>query len=144
MIDYDKTIDKFFDGVVQYLNSRVSRAKDTQELAKIRESIKSFELARKNPREYCDVYKKYQELKVNGLLRGQNNSVYIAVRDVLAAMDTYYKHEQYGYNDDVKKALLEAIKKFNYTASSSVLKDFTFAFMSPSRFAVRVKPGNEK
>lgn len=143
MIDYDKTIERFFVEVEQYLTRRMEQAKDNIEAKKIQNTRFQWGMIKANPRKYINQqYDDAKMLSVDGFLRGNDNSVYMAVRDVMSAVRAIYyardNHLTY-MEDDKSKEFLDLYKRWKYKSSTNILKDFVFPFRSAKSFAVQDK-----
>ncbi len=142
MIDYDKTMEKFLVDVEAYLTKRMECAKDKTEAKNIQNTRFQWAMIKANPQKYIN--QKYDDAKmlsIDGFMRGNDNSVYIAVRDVLETIRKIYNDRQNGltYREAMHTLeFLDAYKRWKYKSSTSIFKDFTFPFRSAKSFAVQV------
>lgn len=140
MIDYDATIEKFLVDVELYLTKRMENAKDKIEAKNIQNTRFQWGMIKANPRRYINAkYDDARMLSVDGFMRGNDNSVYIAVRDVMETIREIYDARANGWTHleeiSVQK-FLNAYKSWKYKSSTSVFKDFVFPFKSAKSFAV--------
>ncbi len=139
MIDYNLTIQKFFDTAIQYLEKRASLAKDTDELEYIHKTLDYMHVVKQDPANYYNYSKTMDTLY--GFLRGNDNSVLLAVRNVLYKISQLYDRPK---DEERKNDLLQAIKSFNYSISTNILRDFIYPFRSVKSFAVNVNAEKSK
>lgn len=146
MIDYDQTMEKFFVEVEAYLTRRMEQAKDKIEAKNIQKTRFVWSMIKANPKKYINrQYDDARILSVDGFLRGNDNSVYMAVRDVMEEIRKIYVDRQYRWDFQEElhtKEFLNAYKRWKYKSSTSMFKDFTFPFRSAKSFAVQ--KGKEK
>lgn len=143
MIDYDKTIERFFVEVEQYLTRRMEQAKDKIEAKKIQNTRFQWGMIKANPAKYIN--RRYDDariLSVEGFMRSTDNSVYLAVNDVINAVRAIYdaRANQLTYlEEENSRKFLDAYKRWKYKSSTSMFKDFVFPFRSAKSFAVQDK-----
>lgn len=141
MIDYDKTIDKFFTEVETYLTQRMERAKDKAEASEIQKTRFAWGMIKAASQKYINQkYDYVNMLPAAGFMRGDDNSIYHAVIDVLGAIRNLYDDYRRGdiYLAKQHQTEFENIyKRWKYKSSNSWLKDFTFPFRSSKSFLVR-------
>lgn len=142
MIDYVKTIEKFFVEVEQYLTRRMEQAKDMAEARKIQNTRFQWGMIKARPRKYINrSYDDAKMLSPTGFMRGEmDNSVYLAVRDVMDAIRNMYidtEHNWTHLQEQHQTDFLNAYKRWKYKSSNSMFKDFIFPFRSAKSLAVR-------
>ncbi|MBQ7289875.1 MAG: hypothetical protein IJW84_03195 [Alphaproteobacteria bacterium] len=142
MIDYNATLQKFFDEVVLFLEKRKSHAKDEVEQKCIIDAMAEVRAVAANPKKYAD----YDARVKDGLERmdlvdafmptPRDNSAYLIYNKVLWNMAKL--HSQFDWErGEAQKVLLNALKQMKYKNASNVLKDFYFPFVSPEKYAVK-------
>ena len=142
MIDYNATLQKFFDEVVLFLEKRKSRASSKFEYDRIVDAIAEVRAIAENPTKYAD----YNARVKDGLERmdlveafmptPRDNSAYLIYNKVLWNMAKL--HSQFDWERrESQKVLLNALKQMKYKNASNILKDFYFPFVSPEKYAVK-------
>ncbi len=143
MIDYDKTIEKFFTDVEAYLTKRMENAKDKKEQKNIQNTRFQWGMIKANPKKYINSrYDDMRTLSADGFLRCNDNYVYTAVRNVIDAIRKIYYDRDNGLTHLEgmhTNEFLGAYKLWKYRSSTSIFKDFTFPFRSAESFAVKAK-----
>lgn len=146
MIDYDKTIEEFFNSVVEYMTQRMAKVADTDELAQIKrnvQKVRSVVAGLPQTADYSVRYSKGIVIEPDGLCdkKTRDNRPFQAVAKVLFTLNRYYECKANGWSaavDTEKQNLLIAIKNWYYVISKCPVKDFLFGFKSPAKFVVRV------
>lgn len=146
MIDYDKTVEQFFNSVIEFLQMRADKSCDVDERNLIRRNIHRIRGIMFNPAENCDYAAQLRlglVVQPDGFIRpgSRNNGIYRAYKGVEGAIDKYYSHKRQtlGYLARAdSQDLLSAIKQWNYAKSTSLFKDFVFSFKSKESFAAKV------
>lgn len=144
MIDYDKTIKQALYKAMEYLTQLAKKAPDKHKYKLILDNIKKLDKIITNPEKYCDYG---EQVKDNLVLDAEafmpnerDNSKFLALDQVMHAVDEYYSRVKQGFMlDDAEKKLLNKIKAMNYQMSSSWLRDITYPFKSVKSFAVQEK-----
>ena len=142
MIDYNATLQKFFDEVVLFLEKRKSHAKDEVEQKRIIDAMAVVRAVAANPKKYAD----YDARVKDGLERmdladafmptPRDNSAYLIYNKVLWNMAKL--HSQFDWErGKAQKVLLNALKQMKYKNATNILKDFYFPFVSPEKYAVK-------
>lgn len=142
MIDYNATLQKFFDEVVLFLEKRKSHAKDEVEQKRIIDAMAEVRAVAANPKKYAD----YDARVKDGLERmdlvdafmptPRDNSAYLIYNKVLWNMAKL--HSQFDWErGEAQKVLLNALKQMKYKNAPNVLKNFYFPFVSPEKYAVK-------
>lgn len=143
LIDYDLTVRDFFTSARLFLLGERQKAKDIPQYMAIEENIKTVMAIAANPRLYSDYgtrvanglepsFEGFAKRSKDGVI--VDNRAYLSFVSVLNAIDKFYNAD--GVNKE--KNLLDAIKRWKYTISNSLFKDFTFPFKSAESFASRV------
>ena len=142
MIDYNATLQKFFDEVVLFLDKRKSRASSEFEYNRIVNAMAQVRAVAANPKKYAD----YDARVKDGLARmdlvgafmptPHDNSVYLIYNKVLCNMAKL--HSQFDWErGEAQKVLLNALKQMKYKNAGNILKGFYFPFVSPEKYAVK-------
>ena len=142
MIDYNATLQKFFDEVVLFLDKRKSRASSEFEYNRIVNAMAQVRAVAANPKKYAD----YDVRVKDGLVRmdlvgafmptPHDNSVYLIYNKVLCNMAKL--HSQFDWErGEAQKVLLNALKQMKYKNAGNILKDLYFPFVSPGKYAVK-------
>ncbi len=150
MIDYDKTVEKFFESVKSYLSAATLKARDKDELNAIQINMRKVERVAAQPQIYASYASRLQDglvIRPEGFMKSlssADNRVFLAFKQVLTELEKLYQRRESMagcglYLQKEKANLLAAIKAWNYRTSTSKFKDFTFPFKSPESFAVHVK-----
>ncbi len=144
MIDYDKTLEKFFKQCIVYLEKRAKTAKDKYIQKDIFDAIWTVQTISDNPRQYADYNVRVKaglesHAVVDGFMAGtRDNSAYLVYNRVLNIIPFLYS--QYSWErEKAQETLLNATKTMEYKNSTNFLKDFIWPFKSPEAFAVKVK-----
>lgn len=143
MIDYDATLNKFFDLVIAYLEKRKKIAPDIDVLKKIQNTIAYVRMVAADPKRFADYDERVKvgmELhEAEAFMAGTtDNSAYVLYSRVLWALSDFYGEFEWN-RGEARKMLLKAKKAMEYKNSTNVLKDFYYPFLSPERFAEKVK-----
>lgn len=142
MIDYNATLQKFFDEVVLFLDKRKSRASSELEYNRIVNAMAQVRAVAANPKKYAG----YDTRVKDGLERmdlvgafmptPRDNSVYLIYNKVLWNMAKL--HSQFDWErGEAQKVLLNALKQMKYKNAGNILKDLYFPFVSPEKYAVK-------
>lgn len=144
MIDYDKTLEKFFKQCIVYLEKRAKTAKDKYIQQDIFDAIWTVQTISENPRRYADYNTRVKagletHNVVDGFMAGtKDNTAYLVYNRVLNVISSLYS--QYSWErEQAQETLLNATKTMEYKNSTNFLKDFIWPFKSPEAFAVKVK-----
>jgi len=146
MIDYDATLQKFFDEVIKWLEKTSLKAKDKYQLAKIESAIAEVRTVAANPETYADPRARTRDhLTGNwGFLDGSiDPTVCQKYSRVLLSLTDFYGDFDY-QRAEAQKKLLTSLKQVKYLNSSSILKDFSYPLLSPTHFAVKVDLQKQK
>lgn len=144
MIDYDKTLEKFFKQCIVYLEKRAKTAKDKHIQKDIFDAIWTVQTISDNPRQYADYNARVEaglesHAVVDGFMAGtRDNSAYLVYSKVLNSMadlDSQFSWKR----EKAQESLLNAVKTMEYKNSTNLLKDFIWPFKSPEAFAEKVK-----
>lgn len=144
MIDYDKTLEKFFKQCIVYLEKRAKTAKDKHIQQNVFDAIWTVQTISDNPRQYADYNVRVKaglesHAVVDGFMAGtMDNSAYLVYSKVLNSMadlDSQFSWKR----EKAQESLLNAVKTMEYKNSTNFLKDLIFPFKSPEAFAVKVK-----
>lgn len=144
MIDYDKTLEKFFKQCIVYLEKRAETAKDKYIQKDIFDAIWAVRTIADAPMKYADYNVRVKaglesHSVVDGFMAGtRDNSAFLLYNKVLWNMGKLIS--QYSWErEEAQKVLLEALKVMEYKNSTNFLKDLIFPFKSAEAFAVKVK-----
>ena len=144
MIDYEKTLEKFFKQCTVYLEKRAKTAKDKYIQKDIFDAIWTVQTISDNPRQYADYNVRVKaglesHAVVDGFMAGTgDNSAYLVYNRVLNIIPFLYS--QYSWErEKAQESLLNAVKTMEYKNSTNFLKDLIFPFKSPEAFAIKVK-----
>lgn len=144
MIDYDATLRKFFEEILEYLDKCAKKAKDKHVQQSVFDAIWAVRTIADYPKMYADYNVRVkanleQHSIVDGFMAGtRDNSVYQLYSKVLNCMgelDSEFSWKR----EEAQKVLLNAKRAIEYKNSTSILKDFVFPFRSRESFAVKVK-----
>ena len=144
MIDYDKTLEKFFKQCIVYLEKRAETAKDKYIQKDISDAIRTVQTISDNPRQYADYNVRVKaglESRAvgDGFMAGTKDSsahlIYSKVINSMADLNSQFPWER----EEAQKILLNAKKAIEYKNSTNFLKDFIWLFKSPEAFAEKVK-----
>ena len=142
MIDYNATLQKFFDEVVLFLEKRKSHAKDEVEQKRIIDAMAEVRAVAANPKKYADYVARVKDgLERMDLVDAfmptpRDNSAYLIYNKVLWNMAKL--HSQFDWErGEAQKVLLNALKQMKYKNAGNILKDFYFPFVSPEKYAVK-------
>lgn len=140
MIDYDATLQKFFQEILLFLNKRMERAKDKHDVICIMNTADIVRAVAKNPGKYADYNMRVADKLVEDarafMPNSSDNSAFMIYQHVLNSMgklNSPYEWER----TEAQRVLLEMLKRIKYKNASNVLKDLYFPFMSAKRFAVQ-------
>lgn len=140
MIDYDATLQKFFEETLKFLDKRATRAHDKKELEKIKKARAQVETIAKDPKKYADYNTRVKaglEADARAFMpNSQDNTVFIIYNRVLNSIENLNSDFDFE-RAKAQKFLLNMLKQMKYKNSTNLLKDFTFPFISPTRFAVK-------
>ncbi len=142
MIDYEATLQKFFQEILHFLNKQMQRAKDKHEVLRIANTADIVRSVAKNPGKYSDYNARVADNLVEDarafMQNGHDNSVFIIYQRVLNSMghlDSRYEWERAA----AQKTLLDMLKRMKYKNACNVFKDLYFPFLSAKRFAVQFR-----
>lgn len=140
MIDYDATLQKFFQEILLFLNKRMERAKDKHEVICIMNTADIVRKVASNPVKYADYNARVADKLVEDarafMPNSSDNSAFMIYQHVLNSMgklNSPYEWER----TEAQKVLLDMLKRIKYKNASSVFKDFYFPFVSATRFAIQ-------
>lgn len=140
MIDYDATLQKFFQEILLFLNKRMERAKDKHDVICIMNTADIVRAVAKNPGKYADYNMRVADKLVEDarafMPNSSDNSAFMIYQRVLNSMgklNSPYEWER----TEAQKVLLEMLKQIKYKNDPSVFKDFYFPFVSATRFAIQ-------
>jgi hypothetical protein len=140
MIDYDATLQKFFQEILLFLNKRMERAKDKHDVMCIMNTADIVRAVAKNPGKYADYNMRVADKLVEDarafMPNSSDNSAFMIYQRVLNSMgklNSPYEWER----TEAQKVLLEMLKQIKYKNDPSVFKDFYFPFVSATRFAIQ-------
>ncbi len=147
MIDYDATLQKFFDEVIKWLEKTRLQAKDKQRLAQIEKTIAAVRTVAADPKRFADRKALSTDVSVFNtwaFLDGHvDSAVYRAYDRVLWSLSDLYGNFDYP-REQAQQMLLGFLKQVKYKNSSNIFKDFTYNFISPSHYAVKVDLQKQK
>ena len=144
MIDYEATIQSFFNDAISWLESRPVRLRNNQNKEQI--ACEYMKMVQSNPRQYtaknavyanCDKLDGFMEHRVdkNGNLI-TNNELFLSVIRVLDAMGKYYETDY----DYTRSELLKNIKQFKIALNrNDLLKSTFYKIQVPYYFAQKQK-----
>lgn len=144
MIDYDKTLEKFFKQCIVYLEKRAKTAKDKHIQQNVFDAIWAVQTIAENPEKYADFNARVEaglesHTVVDGFMAGTKDSsahlIYSKVINSMADLNSQFPWER----EEAQKILLNAKKAIEYKNSTNFLKDFIWPFKSPEAFAEKVK-----
>ncbi len=144
MIDYEATLQKFFNEVIKWLVKASKKAKDVHQLNQIEKEIADVRRIAADPKQYA-----FNTLNKKGaplwdfLDSKMDPTVYQKYTNVLWSLNDLYGNYDYP-RETAQTALLMALKVVKYKNSSNIFKDFTYNFTSPSHYAVKAKIENQK
>ena len=141
VIDYDATLQAFFQDVDKFLERRtLSVSGDDLEhkiIVKARESLKKIAA---NPDKYADYNARVlDEIEPDPrafMVNAHDNSVYLIVKRVLNNIKPL-KSQFDWHRESAEKALLQARREMQYKLSKCLFKDITFVFKPEHKFAVK-------
>lgn len=140
MIDYDATLQKFFQEILLFLNKRMERAKDKHDVICIMNTADIVRAVAKNPGKYADYNMRVADKLVEDarafMPNSSDNSAFMIYQRVLNSMgklNSPYEWER----TEAQKVLLDMLKQIKYKNDPSVFKDFYFPFVSATRFAIQ-------
>ncbi len=140
MIDYDATLQKFFQEILLFLNKRMERAKDKHDVMCIMNTADIVRAVAKNPGKYADYNMRVADKLVEDarafMPNSSDNSAFMIYQRVLNSMgklNSPYEWER----TEAQKVLLDMLKQIKYKNDPSVFKDFYFPFVSATRFAIQ-------
>ena len=143
MIDYDATLQKFFEECIKYLDKSTKRAKDKIELQSINNAINMVLEVASNPKKYADYNARasmgFENFDMSdGFIVNGDNSVLLTYFSVVSSMGELYN--KYAYQrEQAQQKLLKGLKFMKYKNSGNLLKDFYFSFLTPNKFAVKMQ-----
>ena len=143
MIDYDATLNKFFDLVIAYLEKRKKIAPDIDVLKKIQNTIAYVRMVAADPKRFADYDERVKvgmELhEAEAFMAGTtDNSAYVLYSRVLWALSDFYS--QFSWErEKAQETLLKAKSAMEYKNSTNFLKDFIWPFKSLKTFGVKIK-----
>lgn len=144
MIDYDKTLEKFFKQCIVYLKKRAETAKDKYIQKDISDAIRTVQTISDNPRQYADYNVRVKaglesRAVVDGFMAGtRDNSAFLLYNKVLWNMGKL--SSQYSWErEEAQETLLKAKSAMEYKNSTNFLKDFIWPFKSLKSFGVKVR-----
>lgn len=146
MIDYDATLSKFFDEVIKWLEKTRLKAKDKIQLTRIESAIAEVRTVAANPKRYADANALAKDNLTgnwNFLDGSIDPTVCQAYSRVLWSLEDFYGTFDYK-REKAQEQLLRCLKQVKFKNSSNIFKDFTYNFISPSRYAVKVDLQNQK
>lgn len=142
MIDYDATLQKFFDEVIKFLNNRKGKAKHKFERKHIKDAVRCVSLVAANPKKYADYNMRIQdhvEADARAFMSGPfDNDVFLLYQGVIFSMDDLNSKFDWS-RSNAQGYLLRALKQIKYKNARNVFKDFYFPLLSASVFAVQEK-----
>lgn len=146
MIDYDATLQKFFDEIIVFLNKRFDKAKDNFERKHIMSAVRCINIVAANPKKYADYGARVQDrLEADPLAfmtSPYDNYVFLLYQGVVNNMGNL--NSEFDWDRSYFQAyLLKALKQIKYKNSTNVFKDFYYPFLPVSKFAV-LKKQNQK
>lgn len=142
MIDYDATLQSFFAECVKFLENRKPCAQDKVELGKINIAIDTVRRVATNPVKYSDYNTRVKEglekfevadgfcIKSSGVFR-----IYANVLHHMGELNSTFDYRR----TLAQQTLLNSLKSMRYHNNKNMFKDFYFPFMSPTKFAVKVR-----
>ena len=144
MIDYDATLQKFFQEILHFLNKQMQRAKDKHEVLRIANTADIVRAVAKNPGKYSD----YNARVADGvepqaepfMPNPRDNSAYLILRKVLHHMGNL-DNEYEWYRKEAQDILLKARRAIAYKNSKNLFRDIQFLFKSAEKFAVKKEIG---
>lgn len=149
MIDYDKTLEKFFKQCIVYLEKRSETAKDKYIQENVFDAIWTVQTISDNPRQYADYNTRVKaglesHTVVDGFMAGtMDNSAYLVYNRVLNIIPSLYSRYSWE-RETAQESLLNAVKTMEYKNSTNILKDFIWPFRSPESFAEKVKQNKNR
>ena len=140
MIDYDATLQKFFDEVILFLGKRKVHARDEVEMKRIVDTMAIVRAVSENPRKYAD----YNARVKDGLVEHaeafmptpHDNTAFLIYSGVLLKLSDLYSPFDW-HRQEAQKALLDGLKQMKYKNAGNILKDLYFPFISPEKYAVK-------
>ncbi len=142
MIDYDATLQRFFDEIIKFLNNRSDKAKDKFEREHIMNAVRCVSLIAANPKKYADYNMRVQDhLEADPrafMPSPYDNYVFLLYQGVVNNMDDLNSEFDW-VRSNSQAYLLNALKKIKYKNETNVFKDFYYPFLPVSKFAVQEK-----
>ena len=142
MIDYDASLQKFFQLTIKYLQQRKKKAADKRDLKNIEMAIIAVEGVANDPKMFADYNKRVAAGIEDGdvadgfIGKSGDNSVYLVWAGVVSRLADLENDFDYT-RQDAQKYLLNAIKTMSYKTSKNILKDFAYPFLPQKHFAVK-------
>lgn len=139
MIDYDATLQKFFNEVLKWLEKMRIKVKDKKQLAQIEQTIINVKTVAKNPQKYADkdtLYRdnpldwEFLDAHMNPIVSQVYHRVMLSLPDLLS--------ESSFMREEAQQNLLKSLEVVKYQNSTNLFKDITYNLISPSRYAVKV------
>ena len=134
IVDYDLTISDFLKDIEVWLSGRDVR--DSTDVADVEDTKAMWTILRSDPRHYVQVDQLYgyvldheRGFLVKRGINDQNNSMMLAVNDMLVAMDKYYRIG----GDRQKFELAEAVKNYKLLRVKSKFERFKIAMADPEK-----------
>lgn len=142
MIDYDATLQKFFDEILKFLGNRSDKAKDKFERERIMNAVRCVTLVAANPKKYADYNMRVQDhLEADPrafMPSPHDNYVFLLYQGVVSNMDDLNSEFDW-VRSNSQAYLLKALKQIKYKNATNVFKDFYYPFLPASKFAVQEK-----
>lgn len=142
MIDYDATLQRFFDEIIKFLNNRSDKAKDKFEREHIMNAVRCVSLIAANPKKYADYNMRVQDhLEADPrafMPSPYDNYVFLLYQGVVNNMDDLNSEFDW-VRSNSQAYLLKALKKIKYKNATNVFKDLYYPFLPVSKFAVLAK-----
>lgn len=142
MIDYDATLQKFFDEITVFLNNRVDKAMDKFEREHIMNAVRCVCIIAANPKKYADYDARVQDrLEADPrafMTSPYDNYVFLLYQGVVNNMGDLNSEFDW-VRSNSQAYLLKALKQIKYKNATNVFKDFYYPFLPASKFAVQEK-----
>lgn len=140
MINYDLTMQRFFDEVKKYLEKRATRAADRVEFDAINAAQVAVCMVARNPKQFSGQYDVLHKVAGRDVYSAFsiNDGVYRVVENVIYSatdLDSEFEYTRH----EAQKNLLNALNMIKYRNSGCLLKDLYKPFLPVTYYAVKEK-----
>lgn len=141
MINFDLTLQRYFDEVKKYLRQRVSHARDSVELDTINGAYNAICAIADNPKKYAgqyDVLHKVANQQNVGDAFRHGDGVYMDVERIIYSSADLNSQIDYTRHQ-AQENLLKALNRIKYMNNKNPFKDFYRPFLPATYYAVKEK-----